>query len=173
MKLNTTKLLMVVLVVGLIAAMFVGCNSKDKVVGDLGDIVMGDVNGSDSHEDKSDTPDELSKETELQIKQAYLATLFKVFPNNNWAVGDIVIAKYYGVYSGCFVVIIDVYGIDYPCVMCTQCVAEIELYYGSPNFIIVYENGRLYDLDEAYEHGLFTKNELRSIAEAHNAWLSR
>ena len=103
---------------------------------------------------------DLGAETERLILQDYADE----FKSEHITVNDIYISKYYGTYNGGIVLNIDgPWG--YPSVLYGEDIAGIWFYgsYGSIPFM--WKNRRFYGLQEAYDLGLLTKTDLRSIAD--------
>jgi len=79
-------------------------------------------------------------------------------------IDDVSITSYYGNYNGSVPVMITAWGFGYPAVMTYIVVADVEFVFGG-NIITVWKEGQFYSLEEAYNLGFLTQEDLRSIAD--------
>ena len=79
---------------------------------------------------------------------------------------SLTVGGYYGTFGGAVVVMMD--GFDHSDVCVDAVVADSVIHYGDSNTIQVWKNGVFYELNEAYERGLLTKNDVERIAVWHN-----
>jgi len=83
---------------------------------------------------------------------------------------DFSIKMYYGNYNGCIAVIMgSISSID--AVSPTRTVADVTFYgagYLAPVYIIAWKDGEFYDLQDAYDSELLTKEDLANIAYFHH-----
>jgi hypothetical protein len=120
------------------------------------------------------TPAVLSSEAENEILGVYLAEVNNQYDWNLTA-DEVWIEKYYGIYNGCIAVILsNKYLIPGDGVYINY---ELEIVVSSVSFlyggnigakIVIYENGKLYDIQESYDKGMLTKEDLKSIAYYQN-----
>ena len=144
-----------------------GENSVDNRVGTNDDTVP-----------KPSTPPPTSpevdfNETEIgkQIRQEYFDALIDL--EIDWIVDsvtidDVLIKHYYGIHNGFDVVYMDVIGIGRLDVVTVESIDNIQFCYPSAAFkILVWEEGRFYRLQEAYDLDLLTRENLLDIANQH------
>lgn len=72
---------------------------------------------------------------------------------------------YYGTFDECVPVIFGLISAD---VLTQEKIEDATLYYSDSNHIKVWENGNFHSLNDAYELGLLTLDEIREIAYIHN-----
>jgi len=123
----------------------------------------------------------LSEETKRLILQDYLATVSdsRYFDNDKnefvlLTINDVWIEKYYGIYNDCIAILLfnrsnaprpmDL-EIEFEVV-----IDKVSFFYNHMNMVnvVAYREGKLYELQNAYEQGLLTKDDLKSIAYYHN-----
>ena len=111
-------------------------------------------------------PDGLDAETALLIKQAVVN-----YHNERGAVitvDSVVIRKYYGTYNGCVAAMID--GVMmYITIPTVDIVGGIGLTYPTAQKIEAYKDGKLYSLQEAFELGFLSVDDIKQIAEIQNS----
>ncbi len=77
--------------------------------------------------------------------------------------GGFYVAKYYGTYNNTVPVILEGTGISYATVITTETVAGYTFTYPCSNTMWVWNNGSFYSLQEAYDKGLLTKEDIAEI----------
>ena len=109
-------------------------------------------------------------ETGKQIRRDYLNYTPDNLPPrpHNFTINDVWIEVYYGTYNGSIPVMMRFINGGSAGVVGQDVVADIPFHYGSGNRIIVWENGQFHGLQEAYDLGLLTQEDLRSIADLRN-----
>jgi len=109
-------------------------------------------------------------DTELgrQIRQDYLEYHTDIHGDSPWnTIEDVLIEVYYGTYNGSIPVTMDVKGVGYAGNMRPIVVADINFLFNGPNEIIVWQEGKFYELHEAYDFGWLTQEDLRELADLH------
>ena len=71
----------------------------------------------------------------------------------------------YGIYNGCVPVMFSQMSLD---VMTDIEVVGIIFHYGSTNEIKVWKDGNFYSVQEAYDQGLLTREQVQTLADVHN-----
>ena len=106
---------------------------------------------------------------ERQIRQDYLDVLHSsdIPFERDKTIDDVSVVAYYGNYNGSVPVMMRVYGRGYIGVDRCRVIADIE-FAVSGNFITVWKDGQFYSLEEAYNLGFLTQEDLRDIADLHN-----
>lgn len=103
----------------------------------------------------------LSAEVKAEMEAAWLKQNGRELP---WNGED----GYYGVYNGAVV-----YLESGPLTAVTEKEVAGETFVWPRSFVIyVYKDGEFYDLETAYENGLLTKKNIKSIAKRHDEYLS-
>ncbi len=82
--------------------------------------------------------------------------------------GEYYVRNYYGSYNGAAVCLMDGTKTLYLTVVKVETVAGSEFIYGNSNTIQVWKDGNFYSLEEAYQKGFLTKEEIAIIADIHN-----
>lgn len=77
--------------------------------------------------------------------------------------GGFYVAKYYGTYNNTVPVILEGTGISYATVITTETVAGYTFTYPCSNTMWVWNNGSFYSLQDAYDKGLLTKEDIAEI----------
>lgn len=113
----------------------------------------------------------LSAETEGYIKQSYLDQLW--YNEGMWelTIDDVWIEEYYGIYNVCVAVMIDANGLNYTDEERVVVIDDVLFHYNSGNSIVVWVKQAiplLYELQEAYDFGFLTQEDLKIIADQHN-----
>ena len=124
-----------------------------------------------------DPPVPLSAETEMKIKQDYLDFRTKVY-HPDATVDDVTIDTYYGTYGSCVAVMMTDAFSDYTDAIpieTYETIGGIWIIYNSSNEILIWEDGSFHRLQEAFDSGLLTRDNLREIefnnpAARHNWW---
>ena len=117
-----------------------------------------------------DTLDGFDAETiELLVKQTYLAELDESFSHHNWTIDDVIIQKHYGTYNGCVVVMMRAKNMVFVAIPAGEVAAGISFGYPEPNYIHVWKDGKLYSLQEAFELGFLSVDDIKQIADIHNS----
>ncbi|MCL2088069.1 MAG: hypothetical protein FWH14_01165 [Oscillospiraceae bacterium] len=114
------------------------------------------------------TPEVLSAETETLIKQTHLDNLKLQDRYPDATTDNVQIIHYYGTYNDAVAVMITDVFHDYTANLWHESVVNIRFYYGNGNHIKIWKDGVFYRLEAAYEQGILTKNDLRSIAYYQN-----
>ena len=112
--------------------------------------------------------EKLTTKQKNQVKQSFLELLMS---NPNWPemkIGDIKIRKYYGTYNKSIVTMMDANGMVYLQVIGKETIAGVTFNYNNSNFIRVWNNGTFYRLQEAYEKGFLSVDDLKNIAYYQN-----
>ena len=107
-------------------------------------------------------------DTELgrQIRQDYLDELHSsgVWYLLDQTIDDVWITSYYGIYNGSVPLMITNRGAGYSGEVKTIVVADIKFTFGG-NIMSVWKEGEFYSLEEAYNLGFLTQEDLRGIAD--------
>ena len=133
---------------------------------------------SETYQPAPKMPEVLSEETELKIKITATKECREKENIKYAEVDGFTITQYYGTYGNCVaVMMIDNYS-DFMTVELTDTVAGVNFYYPYVNLIKIWrgikqadENesvGAFYTLQEAYENGWLTQDDIMSIAYYHN-----
>ncbi|MDR1690292.1 MAG: hypothetical protein LBR42_00425 [Candidatus Methanoplasma sp.] len=118
----------------------------------------------DTDKAKKDPPAQLSTEIEMLLKQDYLDDHIKS-DNPDATVDDVTLAKYYGTYDGSIAVMMKGDFISHITVLEDEVIDGITIQYGSSNRLLIWEDGVFYTLQEAYDKGILTKEDLIAISE--------
>jgi len=78
--------------------------------------------------------------------------------------GKFYVYKYYGTYDGAAPVIMQGTNIDYATEICEETVAGYTFIYPCYNLITVWKDGEFYSLQEAYDLGILTEEQIGQIA---------
>lgn len=125
---------------------------------------------TDGYSDNTEPPanensesDTLSEELKKQIVEDYVAYAYgdEYDPKVN---GIFQIERYYGSYDGAVAVTLTGSQSAYFQAMYTDIVAGIEIIYSYYNFIKVWKNGCFYTMQEAYDQGILTVDQVEEIA---------
>jgi len=81
---------------------------------------------------------------------------------------DVWIQKYYGRYSGCEVLFIDIKDAVYPCVVVNITIAGYEFGFPNPQPLCVYKNSNFMAIQDAYETGWLTDADICEIWKNYN-----
>ena len=108
--------------------------------------------------------------TELgkRIRQDYLNLIIANGAHVVSSISSVWIEVYYGTYNGSIPVMLGVTGSGYQGIAGTTDIDDVPFCYNSSQTIIIYNSGRFYELNDAYEHGLLTQDDLRDISDLHN-----
>ena len=128
---------------------------------------------SEDYQPAPQTPEVLSEKTELKIK----STAAKEYREDN--IKDVVadgftITRYYGTYGDCVAVMMTDNYTDHWDWEVVDCVAGVKLHYNNSNQIKIWREtekvlaGSFYTLQEAYDNGWLTQEDLMSIAYYNN-----
>ena len=74
-------------------------------------------------------------------------------------------SKCYGFYNGCVPMLFEGYALSYAGVITREEIAGIIFEYGSSNTIQVWKDGKIYTLQEAYDQGFLSKQDIKTIAK--------
>jgi len=116
-------------------------------------------------DDPTDLPSRLS-DLFARIEADYLAYHVEQNGFDPTENPPLTVGGYYGTFNGAVVVMMDGFCYDQVCL--DAVVADSVIHYGDSNTIQVWKNGVFYELNEAYERGLLTKNDVKMIAVWHN-----
>jgi len=105
----------------------------------------------------------LTAETEAKIKQDYLS--FDVSTDPVTTAEDVVLRYYYGTYDGSVATKIGYWFYGYLAVIIYEHIDGITITYPSTHKILVWNDGNFYNLQEAYDNGLLTKDDIQRIAD--------
>ncbi len=140
------KILILLLMLSMIAAAFMGCAEKF---------------GSSS---KDTNGNGLRDDVELEIMEVYhnASNLLKdeKFKPSNFTI------EYFGTYNGAVAVRITCKSILYPDVVTEEMVGEIQFTYGNSNKIKIWANGKFRSLSNAYGDGILTDADVEAIHSA-------
>jgi hypothetical protein len=123
------------------------------------------VTFSSPDDDKMERPllPHLSSDVEIKIKQDFLDFYTKT-ENPDATVDDVSILFYYGTYGGCVAVkMTDRFSVYYQ-VITIETIDGIKISTNDSNPIHVWKDENFYSLQEAYDEGYLTKDNLREIA---------
>ena len=110
--------------------------------------------------------DELGSERVLQIKKTYMETLpFR----DEITIDDVSVIEYCGTYDDCSVLMLTTRVSVYAQALWTEEVAGSRFGYSDSNRLYAWKDGRIYTLPEAYEAGLLSEADLKTIRSLHNA----
>lgn len=100
------------------------------------------------------------------LEQMELAFLKQFITEDGWTTGDLTVV-YYGEYDGAHVGFIN--GIlNYTQAFCSETVGGITFRYSTGQKLLVFSNGELMSLQEAYERDVMTKESLISLHKAYS-----
>src|SRR5690554_3333353 len=101
---------------------------------------------------------------EKQIREDYLA-LMHTQRETDMTIDDVIILNNYGTYNGAVVIrmLRGVYE-----VITTIKIAEIEFTFSNTNTALVWKDGQFFELSDAYENEMLTKDNLIAIAKKVN-----
>lgn len=105
----------------------------------------------------------LTSETETKMKQDYLDFDISTVPNTT--AEDVMIYKYYGTYNGSVAAIIGYGFYVYADVITYENIDGITIAYPNTNTILIWNSESFYHLQESYDNGLLTKDDVKRIAE--------
>jgi len=159
MKVDIVKLQTTALTIVLIASVFTGCSHKGVDVGNLEAITVEDLTDNKPSEDNDSLLDELgptglSIRAENQIKQALIIS----FPQYS---SEYIFLSYIGTYSGADIVYYD-FGIAY-CLAWLWYVNDLEFSSNIGTGYCVWKDGSIYGLQNAYNDGSLTIDEIQAI----------
>jgi len=118
-------------------------------------------------EQKGGTFPDLDAETELQIKQDYMI-FAKLNPERGWTVDLVWILGFFGIYNDCIPLYVDI-GRAFTGWGSVINVAGFKFYFDGPSVIEIWkkgangENGYFYKLNEAYDLGFLTDEDIKNI----------
>ena len=104
---------------------------------------------------------EIDSETLLQIKQDYVKSTDGILAD------DVKVLEYCGTYDGCIVMMLSHKQAFYSDVIVKTRVAGIAFQYSNANQLRVWKNGTFYTLEQAYEEGLLSRSNIRSVRNCH------
>ena len=111
-------------------------------------------------------------QTEERIKEDYLdfrsknkAFLDVPFVSGRFIVDDVMIEEYYGPFDGAWVLYIEIKGEGYPEVIYDDIVAGYKFVHPNAVGYVVWKNGNMYTLPEAYEQNVISDDDLRVLAQ--------
>ena len=97
----------------------------------------------------------------LEVKQAY-AYLW-ASKGEDFSVDKVTFLKYYGTYNGAAVVKISGAPVEYKQAMELHRVEGVTFLYTDSNYIVVYKDNGFYNIEEAYNEGILTFDDLKKI----------
>jgi hypothetical protein len=101
--------------------------------------------------------------TETKIKQDYLdAFTEKRVPGST--IDDVFVENYYGIYTDCIVVRMTDRFTSYTTAITYETIDGVTISYSSSNKAVAWKDGVFYDLQNAYDEGLLTKDDLIRVA---------
>ncbi|MDE6441437.1 MAG: hypothetical protein K2L12_01625 [Clostridia bacterium] len=107
----------------------------------------------------------LDETKSAEIRTAYYNTEKKYFTSEYYTfTADDISFRYYGEYSGLYVMFIDVPFFDYTLAIERYWIDGVPFVYGSGQCLAVYDNGNFYYLNRAFENTLFTQDDLLEIS---------
>ena len=113
-----------------------------------------------------------NEKTEIRIRQDAFDTYIKPYPETfiGVTVNDIWISHYFGTYNDSVVVMINGW-LGYDMGFLHYTVADVSFEWTMHQFPHVWKDGKFHHgLQEAYDAGWLTKNDLEEIAVRHNIW---
>ena len=148
------------------AAVLCGCGGGDNVNNDVK--LKDNDNGNNNHP-IAGKAEGLSAEMALRIRQDYLNQWIENDPTGlQPSIDDIWIDAYCGTYNGSVAVIMHRDGFSKTVITYTIVGGILFQYSSGGNQIIIWDGGRFYALYEAYNAGLFTRDDLVDIAKIQN-----
>ena len=109
--------------------------------------------------------EELSEEMILKMKEDYIEEVSETADS----VDDLWIKYYYGKYGDSYAFVIEEGGTEYADAQWGEKVAGITITYPSMGpYIYMYNNGKFYRLQEAYDKGLMNEESLTKLEEVKN-----
>ena len=122
-----------------------------------------------------DNTGDLSREMVMALKQTYLDDSYPVFPKSR-TINDVAILEYCGTYNGCVVIMMPGPGVYLDVITTVRVEGAVFIYGASSSQLIVWKEGKfLYNfagelaLQQAYDLGWLTQDDLRSIAAIHGS----
>lgn len=109
----------------------------------------------------------LGEDTEKQIKQTYY-DLFLKKELSEEATPDDVMLRYYGTYGGAVAVMLTDRFSSYTMAEWSETIQNITIYYSDGRYITVWKDGVFYRLQEAYDRGILTVENIAQIAAIQN-----
>lgn len=111
---------------------------------------------------------EIEPEQLLQIKQTYLDMKIESGYPGYMTVEDVCVVEYCGVYNGCVAMMFADNESVYAQAVCVVNVAGVRIRYNDANEIFVWNDGKMYTLEQAYAAGMLSKSNIRKIRDIHN-----
>ena len=105
----------------------------------------------------------LDKEIEAEIRTAYYNLYKDAFDEYALSEDDMSL-RYYGKFSNSYVMFIDSILSIFPSVVSPEVIEGVTFEYGDPQRFEVYCNGKFYAVQQAYDNGLLTHDNLVDIA---------
>ena len=105
----------------------------------------------------------MSAETEAEIKRDYL-NLYEMVTYPSTTIDDVSIIKYYGTYNGSVVVKIKFIWMGELQAVTYETIDNITITFPTSNKALVWKDGNFCSLQEAYDNGLLTKDDLERVA---------
>ena len=151
-----------------------GDTNKPITVDDPPVIDVPPVNDPDGNRSINNVPpwgthEGLSAEIEWRIRQDYFDFLgqYGIMPSG-YTVKDFWIIRYYGIYNDCVAIMMDGRGVGHTGEVWDIITGDTLFVYGSSNTIYAWKEGRFYGLNDAYNQGLLTRENLMNIAYYHH-----
>ena len=107
-------------------------------------------------------PQQLDEETALRLRTDYLTKLNSSSSYDTYKLDDIWVQVYFGTFSGREIVYMGA-PIDYPAVLVTKEIAGYQFIFGSPQPLYAHCGSDFIWLEQAYETGLLTKEDIFQI----------
>lgn len=104
-----------------------------------------------------DPEDKVPDLTELRIRKDYCAIFVNLTP-------DQVKLRFMGIFGESYVLFVDVKDMMYAEVITTDTVAGLQFVYSCSQRMQVWSDGQFYNLQLAYDNGLLTREDLRTLA---------
>lgn len=103
-----------------------------------------------------------------QVKQSYVDMKRSNGYPDSLTIESVFVVEYCGSYKGSIVVMLSDDQTLYTAAIRTVVVADQQVTYSNSNELLVWNDGELYTLDQAYSAGLITKSNVKSICSIHN-----
>lgn len=117
---------------------------------------------------KADVMKEQIPSTENQIEQIkldYIEYVKKDEPKySDLTVSDIICGKYYGPYSGCYLIFIASNRVGFPAAVTTKTIAGYTFVFSDGQLPLIYKDSNFYQLKEAYETGFITQEDVYDLS---------
>jgi hypothetical protein len=146
----------------LLTAMLFGCNesieNREKIVELEDELNLKDARIFELEEERRAIFG-LSEELENQIKQDY----YGILNNNSYTIEDVYIYRLYGMFDGGVGVKMALNGVSLPPAIDIITVEGFTFYFNTGQHIKIWKDGVFYSLQNAYDEGILTINDLEKI----------